>query len=138
MDSFPCPVFDPITGTSSRSPRGDLPAVVSFAPTINLSFQADKLLSDLGGTLAVFIGFSAITLLECGELMLDFLALGLIKMYNVANRRVAAAGRRASKAKVEPFVTRGSCGEAPADTVPINQDISNSSAIPCQMQDLEY
>ena len=101
-----------------------------------LSFQIDRLLSDLGGILALYIGFSALTLLEFWELSVDFLVLGLIKIISPANCKSKPI-RRNSKAKIEPFVTKESSGES-AETGRNDTESSQAFTYPCQMQNLTY
>ena len=88
----------------------------------------------MGGILGLYIGFSALTILEFWELLLDFMVLGLIKLSSAANCK-SKAQRSNSKAKIEPFVTRQSSA---AESTTIDTDNSQSPAHPCQMQNLTY
>ena len=103
---------------------------------ISNPFQIDKLLSNIGGILGFYVGFSALTILEFWELLLDFMVLGMIKLSNKANCKLKPT-RSNSKAKIEPFVTRQSSGEGAGTT---DNDSENflPPAFPSQIQNLAY
>ena len=90
----------------------------------------------MGGILALYIGFSALTLFEFWELLVDFLVLGLIKIFSAANCK-SKPMRSDSKAKIEPFVTKESSGES-AETGRDDTESSQAFTYPCQMQNLTY